>query len=320
MKKKIILVLAVCALVTRAQETPQADTNSWVESTKLKLKDMKFDFSRAESDIPFLPVLSLGYTVYGKSEFQRVDGTGPNEEFRSQVSSAYTMVPLYIGKSGLLVAVPVVSHTLFNFTTGDLPDRGVTALYLPVGGMRQTEAGNQWGGFVMPAGYSPLSGQGAWAWSGMGGVIGRHMSGERLTWYYGLVYDYSFSDGYFLPYVGFTYIVDPGWAISMIAPWPAVSYAPCDWFFVRLGVAPSGASWALDRKTDGAEQVTTSIGGWNLGLWANWRLGAFWWLAVGSGVSGLRSFEINQNGSADFDQSIGSEPWVSLSISLRPGN
>ena len=287
----------------------------------LKLKTMDFEFSRAQSDIPFLPVLSLGYTAYGKSEFQRVDGTGPNEEFRSQVSSAYAMVPLYLGKSGLLLAIPVVSHTRFNFIGGDLPDRGVTALYLPVGGMWQTDNGNQWGGFFMPAGYSPLSGQGSWAWSWMGGVMGRHMSGERLTWYYGVVYDYAFSDGYFLPYLGFTYIIDPGWAISMIAPWPGISYAPCDWFFLRLGVSPSGASWALDRKTDGGEQVTTSIGGWNLGLWANWRLGSSpWWLAAGGGVSGLRSLEFNQNGSADFSQSVGSEPWFGISLSMRPGN
>ena len=64
MKKQIMLALTMCALVARAQDAPQtqqADTNSWVNTTMLKLKTMDFEFSRAQSDIPFLPV--LGFVV-----------------------------------------------------------------------------------------------------------------------------------------------------------------------------------------------------------------------------------------------------------------
>lgn len=169
----------------------------------------------------------------------------------------------------------------------------------------------------MPATYSPLSDSGEWAWSGMGGVLGRHLSGERLIWYYGVVYDYAYSDGYFLPYVGFTYILDPSWVVSMIAPWPAISYAPTDKFFLRLGFLPSGASWALEQNGDDQEAIT-SFGGWDLGLWANWRISKAVWFSVGGGVSGLRSFEIDTSGDTDFEQDVSSEPWVSVSFSVRP--
>lgn len=300
-----------------ALSSARADTNGWVESTMLKLKRMDFEFSRSQSDVPFLPVLALGFTAYGKTEFERVDGEGQNVEFRSQSSYAYATVPLYIGETGLALAVPYVGRTSFHFTEGDLGDRDVTSLYLPFGSAWQTEGGSQWAWFLMPAAYSPFSETGDWAWSGMGGVLGRHLSGNRLTWYYGVVYDYSFSDGYFLPYVGFSYVIDPVWAISMIAPWPSISYAPSDFFFVRLGISPSGASWALDQSKS-EDEVMAAFGGWNLGLWANWRLSSSWWLSAGGGVSGLRSLEFDPSGEATFEQDLGREPWIGISISMRP--
>jgi len=303
---------------TCALSPVKADTNDWIDATMLKLKTIDFEFSRSESAVPFLPVLSAGHTIYGKTEFASVEGGGQNVTFRTQSSYAYAMVPLYVGDSGLAVAVPCVSHTWFHFTEGDMKDGDATAVYLPFGAMWQTEGKTQWGWFLMPSAYSPLSSEGDWAASGMGGVMGRYMSGDRLTWYYGVVYDYGFSDGYFLPYAGFSYVIDPTWAISMIAPWPSVSYAPSDKFFVQLGVSPSGASWALDRSTENGDKVMASFGGWDLGLWGNWRVGPAWWLSAGGGVSGLRSLQVDPNGDANFDQKVGSEPWVGITLSLRP--
>jgi hypothetical protein len=296
----------------------RADTNDWLDATMLKLDAMDFEFARGESDIPFIPALSLGFKAYGESEFHRVEGDAEQSAaFRTRTASGYAMLPLHIAQRGMAMAIPYIAYTRFHFTEGDIDDESVTAVYLPLAAIWQTERGGQWGAFVMPASYSPLTGNGEWAWSGMGGLLGRHFSGDKLVWYYGAVYDYSFSDGYFLPYVGFTYIVDPSWIISMVAPWPAISYAPSDKFFLRAGFSPSGASWALEQ--DGADQeAVTSFGGWDLGLWANWRISRAVWFAVGGGVSGLRSFEINTSGDTDFEQDVSSEPWVSVSFSVRP--
>lgn len=311
----------ICSLVLAGLAATHPDawagTNGWIDATMLKLQSTEFEFTRSESDVPFMPVLSLSHAAYGKTEFQRIEGGGESIEFRSQSSSAYAMLPLYIGKRSLAMAVPFVSHTRFHFTRGDLQDQSVAAIYLPMGLGWQTDSGNQWGGFLMPAAYSPLTDKGDWAWSGMGGVLGRHLSGDRLVWYYGLVYDYGFSDGYYLPYVGFSYVFDPSWAISMLAPWPSVSYAPSDSFYVRMGVAPSGASWALQR--DGADQrAIASFGGWDLGIWGNWKLSRALWLAVGGGFSGLRGLELNSQGEAVFDPKLENEPWISIAISVRP--
>ena len=306
------------AFITTFGGTVRATTNDWLDTTMLKLEAMEFEFARGESDIPFIPVLSLGYKVYGKTEFVREEGdVADSLSFRTQSASAYAMVPLYIGQRGLAVAVPYVGFTKFDFSRAEAEDQSVTAVYLPLGAAWQTEHGNQWGGFVMPSAYSPLSDSGEWVWSGMGGVLGRHLSGTRLVWYYGGVYDYAFSDGYFLPYLGFTYIYDPTWSFSVLAPWPAVSYAPSDRFFLRAGVAPSGASWAIRQDGD-EQQAISSFGGWDLGLWANWRISRALWFALGSGVSGLRSLQVDTDGDATFDQSLDSEPWISLTFSVRP--
>jgi hypothetical protein len=309
---------AVIVTIAFAFMSAHADTKAWLDGTMLKLEAMDFEFARSESDIPFLPVLSLGYKVYGKTDFVREEGGGGDAvSFRTQTASGYAMVPLYIGRRGMALAVPYAGVTRFNFSRGAVEDEQVTSVYLPLGAAWQTEKGNQWGGFVMPAAYSPLSDSGDWVWSGMGGILGRHLSGERLVWYYGAVYDHAFSDGYILPYLGFTYLYDPAWSFSILAPWPAVSYAPSDRFFLRAGAAPSGASWAVRQKGDD-QQAISSFGGWDLGLWANWRIGPAAWLAVGSGFSGLRSLEIDTDGDVAFDQSLESEPWISLSFSVRP--
>jgi hypothetical protein len=313
-----ILLFSCIAIIMAGETRADTDTNSWLNSTMLKLDAMDFDFSRSDSDVPFQPVLSLGYKVYGESEFHRSEGDlDVSGSFRTRSSYAFAMTPLYIGQRGFAIAVPYIGYTRFHFTEGDAGDESVTSVYLPLGAIWQTESGNQWGVFAMPSTYSPLRGDGDWAWSGMGGILGRHFSSERLVWYYGLVYDYGFSDGYFLPYAGFTYTYDPSWTISMIAPWPGINYAPNDHFFVRLGVAPSGASWAVEKHGDD-EQAITSFGGWDLGVWANWRLTKAMWFAVGSGISGLRSLEIDTDGDASFDQETDNEPWVSISFSIRP--
>jgi len=295
----------------------QAKTNGWAQTTLLKLQMMDFELARAKSELPFFPVASLSYTAYGEADFARIEGDSEDATFRARVASSYALAPVWIGRRGMILAVPVVTHTEFDFTSGPYEDRGVTTLRLALGGAMQTAGGTQWGGFLMPAVYSPLQGDGDWTMSGMGGIFGRHLYKKRTIWYYGLVYDYGFSDGYFLPYVGFTYVQNPSWTFSVMLPWPAINYAPSKSFFVKLGVLPSGASWAVKDSESGADAVA-SYGGWDMGLWGNLRLTKALWVSLGTGVSGLRGLQIDSSGEAEFDPSFDSEPFVSVALSFRP--
>jgi hypothetical protein len=201
--------------------------------------------------------------------------------------------------------------------TDGLPDASVDSLYLPVGGAWQAADGKQWGGFVMPSVHSPLAGDGDWAADFMGGALGRCFSGDRAVWYYGLIYDYAFGGNSFYPYLGYSYQFDPHWLFSLIAPWPAIAYAPSDRFFMKAGVMPSGATWALDQTGKDA-QVTGAFGGWDLGVHCNWRLNKLLWLSVGTGFSGLRSLQVNDTGDVGYEQDLSREPFVNVSLSARP--
>ena len=310
---RVMVALAALAAVTALGQ----EDSGLVAGLKEKLKASEFEFSRANSDVPFIPVMQLSATAYGRSEFQRVDGSGDKVEFRNSCVGGYAMVPLHIGRRDLVVAAPYASHTRFNFLTDGFADQGVDSLYLPVGGAWQTDTGRQWGGFVMPTFNSPLAGDGDWATDFMGGVLGRSFSGDRAVWYYGLIYDYSFGGNFFYPYLGYSYQFDPHWVFSLIAPWPTLSYAPSDRFFVGAGVTPSGATWTLNQSGKGAQAVG-SFGGWDLGAYCGWRLTRLLWFGAGIGFSGLRSLQVDESGDTSFEQKLSREPFVNVSLTARP--
>jgi hypothetical protein len=312
------LLLALAMAGATAPSSSGQEPESMVDRILARIEAMEFEFTRSESEIPFLPALSLGHRIYGETVLQREKGGGEKITFRSHATSAYAALPLYIGKRGLALAVPYIGHTRFRFTGGDQEDGEVTSIYLPAGAAWQTETKKQWGWFVMPAAYSALQDDADWAASAMAGILGRQLRGDRLIWYYGLVYDHSFDNGYFLPYLGFTYVLNPNWAFAMVAPWPSISYAPHDGFFLQIGIAPSGATWSLSQRDD-KERVIASFGGWDLGAWANWRLSGSWWLSAGTGFSGLRSLSVGSDGDVSFDQRLDREPWVGITINMRPG-
>jgi hypothetical protein len=309
----LVLILWTGAVLP-ARTNAGAATGSWLDTTMLKLRSMEFEFARAESDIPFLPVMALGVTPYGRTSFRE---GGEGESFRPVNATAYGTLPLYIGERGLALAVPFAGYTHFDFS-GDQPeDASVTAVYIPAGLAWQTDSGRQWVVFGMPEFYTPLEDGGDTVHSMMGGVIGRSFQGERTVWYYGAVYDRNFSDGYFLPYLGFTHAVNQQLNVSMIAPWPSVNYAVNRDVFLRAGVAPSGASWDV-RGDAGEREAVMSFGGWNAGVWANARIRGTVWGALGCGYSGLRGLELDPDGEANFDVAMESEPWITVSISVRP--
>jgi len=307
----LILFLAATRLASAATD---AVSDGWLDTTMLKLRTMEFEFARAESDIPFLPVMALGVTPYGKTTFREGDA---EDSFRPVNATAYGTLPLYIGQRGLALAVPYVGYTSFDFTGDQQDDASVTAVYLPVGLAWQTGAGRQWVLFGMPEFYTPLDDDGDTVHSMMAGVLGRSFASDHTVWYYGAVYDRNFSDGYFLPYLGFTHAVNAQLNVSMIAPWPSVNYAVTRDLFLRAGVVPSGASWDV-RGDPGEREAVMSFGGWNAGLWANARIRGAVWGAFGFGYSGLRGLEIDTEGEAQFDVAMESEPWVTVSISIRP--
>ncbi len=311
-----VVMMAVCVAIgtTVAQET---EGQNWQAVMKAKFDAMDFEFSRADSDVPFIPVALLSASAYGKSEFQRMDGSGDTVEYRSAYVGGYAMTPLFLGKHGFALAAPYVSRTRFTSMTDGSADTDVDSFYLPVGGIWQAANGKQWGGFAMPIFNSSFSGDGDGGTDFMGGVLGRSFSGQKSIWYYGLVYDYSYGGNFYYPYLGYSYVADPQWVISLVMPWPTVTYAPSDRLYFSVGVLPSGANWVMDQEGSDTK-VSSSFGGWDLGTYCGWRLTKLLWVTAGVGFSGLRSLQVDEDGELAFEQNLSREPFVSLSLSARP--
>lgn len=308
--------MAVHAVMATAADQVSIDDGSG-GTIKEKLRATEFEFSRSETDVHFLGVLSIYATAYGKSEFLRPDGSGDRIEFRSINEGAYALVPLHIGRRDIVGAVPCVSYTQFRSQTEEIDGRGVTAFYLPVGGACQSDSGRQWGGFAMPCFYSPFADDGKWATDFMAGAVGRSFSGDSAVWYYGLVYDRSFGADAFYPYLGYTFQWDRHWLLSLVMPWPTISYAPNDRFLVRAGALPAGATWKL--KGEGSNtQAIGSVGGWDIGIYTSTRVSRLLWLDIGAGFSGLRSLRIENSGELTFEQNLSREPFFSVALSLVP--
>lgn len=304
--------------ITMSPATAQVSEGSgWMSALKEKIRTTEFEFSRADSDVPFLPVASIGVAAYGKSEFERFDGSGEKVEFRSINTGAYGSLPLYIGRRDLVAAVPYVSHTEFSSLTAGVSDRSVVSFYLPLAWLWQSENKLQWGSFIMPSMHSPFDTEGDWGTDFMGGVLGRCFSGDRAVWYYGIIYDYSFGGDFFYPYLGYSYQIDRNWLISLVLPWPTVTYAPSKEFVLQAGFLPSGATWVMDGSGKDT-QVAGSLGGWDLGVTAGRRLKRNIWFDAGAGLSGLRSLRFNESGELQFEQNLGREPYVSVALSIRP--
>lgn len=289
----------------------------WLASKRTALRECEFEFIRAQSDVPSVPGLSLSHTVYGMTEFEGMGAGGEDVSFRSQNTSFYAVAPLHIGRRSLALAVPVFSHTRFDMKKGGLDDAEVDSFYLPAGVAWQQRRGLQWAVFGMPSIHSALTDGGDPAMDYMGGILGRHLTGDRTTWYYGLVYDYSFGSNFIYPYVGYSYTADPAWTVGLVLPFPTVNYAPTKRFFAQLGVTPSGANFATRR--DGNDvQAIGSFGGWDAGISGNVRLTGSLWMRVAAGVSGLRSLRVDDAGEVLFEQKLEQEPFVTLGFSIRP--
>jgi hypothetical protein len=161
----------VAVAVEQKLEKIPAVEGGMFANLKQKLQETEFEFSRAETDVPFVPLAAVNATAYGKTEFQQTDGSGTAAEYRSSYIGAYTTVPLYVGKRSLAIAVPYVSHTKFTSMTDGKGDKYVDSVYLPLGYLWQADYGNQWGGFIMPVVNSPISDEGEWAEDFMGGAL-----------------------------------------------------------------------------------------------------------------------------------------------------
>lgn len=270
-------------------------------------------FSRADSNAPFIPIGFLGASYYGDAQVEGPHGVALTYNVKSMEQGAG--LPFFLGDKDMLLIGEYIAQTEFDFDT-TIPNRfDVTSVGLPVGWLRQLNPQWQLISFVMPFGHYNHVDGGVWNWQYMGGLFARYEQSNNLWWAYGIYADVTPGDDFYIPYLGAYWSINRQWTIEAIMPWPAVAYAPNqDWMF-RLGASPSSASWSFNAEE---EADSINLDAWDFGLGVEHRIQGNVWLGLEAGVGGLRAFRFTQGGSEAADIDVSSGAYIELALRYRP--
>ena len=283
----------------------------WIQS----FAQSDFQFARTESNAPFPPMAWADVARYGQMQFTALDESLPNVEFEQTALSQAALVPFMAGARDAFAVGEWISASKFTTDSPAIDDFNTISVGVPLGWARQASAKWQLAAFVAPLGHKASLQHASWYWEGMGGAFGRYSPGGRWTWVFGFYADVSPDDDFYVPYIGATWVANERWTVSAILPWPGVTYAPTRDTFLRFGVSPSGASWALSPRSG---DVAMNLDSWNVGLSFEHRLWHDVWVRAEGGMSGLSGMSFSGGHWNDVSTSVGSSPYAKIGISFRP--
>ena len=289
---------------------------SLIERAARAFTESDLVFARGFSNAPFLPVAFLGNTHYGDAMVSEEGATPETAGTRYSVNSTsqYAGVPFLLNKRSMVVLGEYVSYSNFSVDNGE--DFSVASASLAAGYLYQISDDWQMIGALVPFyNHSSLGERGKDYWQVMGGAVARYTRNDRLWWLFGLGFNDSDFGTTWVPYVGASLILNERWSVSALLPWPQVIYAPSKDWFVSLGAAYSGNSWAVNSTT-GA--VGLNLSGFDFGFGGSMRLKGPLWLEGTVGVAGLRSLTINDGNVSGPSIDVSSSPFVNISLTFRP--
>ena len=289
---------------------------SFIERSARAFTESDLVFVRGLSNAPFLPVAFLGNTHYGDAMVSEEGATPETAGTRYSVNSTsqYGGVPFLLNKRSMVVLGEYVSYSNFSVDNGE--DFSVASATLGAGYLYQVNDDWQMIGALVPFyHHSSIGERGKDYWQVMGGAVARYTRNERLWWLFGVGFNDSDFGTTWVPYVGASLILNERWSVSALLPWPQVIYAPSKDWFVSLGAAYSGNSWAVNSTT-GA--VGLNLSGFDFGFGGAMRLKGPLWLEGTVGVGGLRSLTINDGNVSGPSIDVSSSPFINISLTFRP--
>ena len=289
---------------------------SFIERSARAFNESELVFVRGLSNAPFLPVAFLGNTNYGDAMVSEESATPETAGTRYSVNSTsqYGGVPFLLNKRSMAVLGEYVSYSNFSVDNGE--DFSVASATLGAGYLYQVNDDWQMIGALVPFyNHSSIGERGKDYWQVMGGAVARYTRNDRLWWLFGLGFNDSDFGTTWVPYVGASLILNERWSVSALLPWPQVLYAPSKDWFVSLGAAYSGNSWAVNSTT-GA--VGLNLSGFDFGFGGSMRLKGPLWLEGTVGVGGLRGLTINDGNVSGPSIDVSSSPFINISLTFRP--
>ena len=271
-----------------------------------------FVFSRAASDVPFVPLAWLDVNSYQDSTLRTPAG---DLSFRQTSLSEATLLPILLSRRDALLVGQWGTWT--RLSSSQFQDAEVGNISVPIGWARQATPDWQLAAFIAPTANVT---RGHWYWDYMGGVFARYLGQSNFAWLFGFYSEITPPDELYVPYLGVTWTIDRHWTLSAILPWPAVLYSPTpDWLF-RLGFAPSSASWIADVPVpdQAPRRLRADLTSWDFGFRVERHAWKGIWVGGEAGLSGFRGFAFSGSHWQHPRVDVASEPYVVLTVTFRP--
>ena len=259
------------------------------------LKASEFRFARSGSEVPFLPAGWLTHQYYPDASFEANLEILPDAEVQENATSLGAFMPLSVQSRDMVLVGVDLSLDRIKVQSGPFRDQDVVRLTPVAAWMRQVNRNNLVAAFAAPIFSKEVRSGGEWGTGGYAGVVGLHWRSDTMQWVYGAVYENSFGRDRFYPYLGLQWNPHPRLSVSLVIPWPTITYAPGEDWILQMGISPGGSSWVSRQDR---YEVTESFGSWNLAAGLGRRLYGHFWLVGSAGLAGLRAWQLGEDDSA----------------------
>jgi len=105
-----------------------------------------------------------------------------------------------------------------------------------------------------------------------------------------------------------------------VLPWPGINYSPNPDTMLRLGIAPSSASWSVESANEqtGGTHPRINFDSYNLELDAEHRVYRNFWAGIEGGWSGLRRLTVVGGQYESLSTHMSGTAYVLLTVNFRP--
>ena len=279
-----------------------------------RLERSEFVFGQSEGNAPFPPVAWVSVRSFGDSVLPLTNG---EIRFANLSASQSLILPVWVGRKDMVLVGESLTWQQITFKSPLAIRHSITSAMPLAAWLHQASPKGQIAAFVAPefvkggsyAGYK-LNDSTLYS-----GLLGTYWQAGQLAWIYGGVVMLAQDANTILPYAGLIWNPRKEWTVSLIAPWPTITYSPSRHTLWQFGLSPAGATLATSYHRN---RLRVGYDSWTLQLSAHRQVSTYLWVSGGVGWSGFGSFTITSGRQTYLQQHLQRGPVWSLQLSVRP--
>ena len=271
-----------------------------------------FIFDRNISNIPFIPLGWVQYTHQDSVSLKQGCTAADSCDFKYDSLSQGFGLPVWTGQKNMIILGQTLSADRLEFEDRSLRlyTGGILAAWIMQPAPEWQLGAFTYGyrGFNEDEGISQPKGN-------ITGAVARYRHIPEFHTYWGGVRIDESDERVYYPYVGFDWYIGQKWAVTMLIPWPSVSYSKSVGTIYRLGALVSRNEWAIDSN---GEVSSGSFNKVDIGFSLERQFNNLAWWELRAGYSGYGKLSLQSGSGTSFESDIDSAPFIRFAINFRP--